>query len=351
MSVGHAPMNSALAVALLLSLVTWTSRAAHAHEVGLSRGDYAVAGAEVTATLTFASRDVASASADSIARGLILRGDDRPCPSVLASSAPFENDAVRVVVRATCPAPPRLVVVETLFLAELPFGHRHLARAPAVGGGHVEQHLTLSKRTFSFSRAAEPARPSPGFFAMGVEHILTGYDHLVFLLGLVVAGCAARDRARTAPRARELLLLVTAFTVGHSLSLALATLGVIVPSARLVEPLIALSIVYVGLDNLFSSQRSTRKRWRITLPFGMVHGFGFASALRELELPRAEVPAALLVFNLGVEVGQLAVLALLAPLVWWAERSPWYRDKGVRVLSVIIATAGLAWFAMRLAGK
>src|SRR5262249_30813916 len=113
---------------------------------------------------------------------------------------------------------------------------------------------------------------------LGVEHILTGADHLVFLLGLILVG----------GRWRSLVGVVSAFTLAHSITLALAALSVFAPSPRIVEPAIALSIAYVGVENLFVKDAS--KRWRITFPFGLIHGFGFAGALREIALPRAELP-------------------------------------------------------------
>ena len=310
---------------LVAALVLFFSGVASAHETGLSRGEYSAVGAAVTATLTFARRDVASVAPDTLARGVIVHGDEAPCPTTVESTGPVENDGVQFVIRATCPSAPRSVLVEAFFLSELPFGHRHLARAPG-----VETSLTLSKRTFSFTPAAPPKKAGSALLWLGVEHILTGYDHLVFLLGLVIVGATLR----------ELALVITAFTVGHSISLALATLGLWVPNARVVEPLIALSIVYVGVENLYAP----RKRWRITLPFGLVHGFGFASALRELSLPRAELPAALALFNVGVEVGQLGVLAVLVPIVVRARPSP----RVVRGISVAIAVAGAVWFMRRV---
>ena len=110
---------------------------------------------------------------------------------------------------------------------------------------------------------------------LGIEHILTGADHLVFLLGLLLV----------AGGWRPLLGVVTAFTVAHSITLALAALSIFAPSPRLVEPAIALSIAYVGVENLLNPD--ARQRWRITFPFGLVHGFGFAGALRAIALPRA----------------------------------------------------------------
>jgi hydrogenase/urease accessory protein HupE len=115
---------------------------------------------------------------------------------------------------------------------------------------------------------------------------------------------------------------------------------------RIVEPAIALSIAYVGIENLFVKDGS--KRWRITFPFGLIHGFGFASALQELELPRAQLPAALFAFNCGVEIGQLGVLAVILPLVLLARKNAWVRDRGVKIASLGIALAGVTWFVARV---
>ncbi|HEX3343263.1 MAG TPA: HupE/UreJ family protein, partial [Polyangiaceae bacterium] len=207
------------------------------------------------------------------------------------------------------------------------------------GGTWTEVLLSKDNRTFSV--ASDRANEDGGhgvfsFFTMGVEHILRGTDHLVFLLGLVVIG----------GKPRSVLVVVTAFTVAHSITLALAVLGVWAPSPRLVEPAIALSIAYVGVENFFV--RDLSKRWRITFPFGMIHGFGFAGALREAALSRAEIPGALVLFNLGVEAGQLAVLALLLPALFFLRKATWFRTRGVEIISAAIVVAGLTWFVARL---
>jgi hydrogenase/urease accessory protein HupE len=173
-------------------------------------------------------------------------------------------------------------------------------------------------------------------FRLGVQHILLGYDHLIFLLGLLLIG----------GRLRPLLVMVTAFTVAHSITLGLAALGVWAPSPRMVEPAIALSIAYVGVENWFVHDAA--RRWLITFPFGLIHGFGFAGALREISLPSSELPLALAAFNLGVEGGQVAVLAVVLPAVLWLGRSRWFADRGVKAASAAIALAGLFWFALRL---
>ena len=140
------------------------------------------------------------------------------------------------------------------------------------------------------------------FGALGVEHILTGYDHLAFLVMLMIASRAVKD----------LFWVITSFTVAHSLTLTAASLGWVVASPQWVEPLILATIVYVAVENLVTAQ--PRARLALTFAFGLIHGLGFASALSDGPLARNEELVALLSFNLGVEVGQLAFLALAYPL-------------------------------------
>jgi hypothetical protein len=142
------------------------------------------------------------------------------------------------------------------------------------------------------------------------------------------------------------LSVVTAFTVAHSLTLALAVLGLFSPSPRLVEPAIALSIAYVGVENLVLSDFA--RRWRITFPFGLVHGFGFAGALAEVNLARADVPLALVMFNLGVELGQLVVIAVLLPIIWRLGHWDGFRRRLVPAFSLCLVLVGTGWFVRRV---
>jgi hydrogenase/urease accessory protein HupE len=215
-----------------------------------------------------------------------------------------------------------------------------MARVFRAGNAQVavldRAHATLTSTLDGARPTSSTAALSWSMLKLGVEHILTGADHLVFLFGLILVG----------GRVRSIALAVTAFTVAHSITLALAALSIFAPSPRLVEPAIALSIAYVGVENFFVTD--ARRRWRITFPFGLIHGFGFASALREIALPRAQVPVALVSFNLGVELGQLGVLAIVLPLVLAARRAPWFGDRGVRLASLAIAVGGAVLFVTRL---
>lgn len=173
------------------------------------------------------------------------------------------------------------------------------------------------------------------FLILGIEHIFTGYDHLLFLLGLLLVG----------RNWRELVAIVTAFTVGHSITLVLAVLQALNPGTVLVESAIALSIVYVGAENILA--RKIRYRWLLALVFGLVHGFGFASMLRDLVGSGDDIGWSLFSFNLGVELGQIAIVAIALPVLLYLRRASQYRLI-VRILSAVIVAFGLYWFFDRI---
>ncbi|MEO6741278.1 MAG: HupE/UreJ family protein, partial [Chthoniobacteraceae bacterium] len=172
------------------------------------------------------------------------------------------------------------------------------------------------------------------FFKLGIEHILTGYDHLCFLLALLVVS-----------RLRPLIAIVTSFTIAHSITLLLAAFGVVTLPTRFIECAIALTIVYVAVENLCRS--SYAHRWMLTFFFGLIHGFGFANTLNPQELPLEAKAKCLLVFNLGVEAGQLAVVLVLLPLSLVLAK--WRHGRQAKMaISVVVALLGLAWFFDRV---
>ncbi len=176
------------------------------------------------------------------------------------------------------------------------------------------------------------------YLALGYTHILPkGLDHILFVVGLFLL------RAKLRP----VLVQVTTFTVAHSMTLGLALYGVVSLPARVVEPLIALSIVYVAVENL-RTQALTRSRVALVFVFGLLHGLGFAGVLSGLQLPRADFAVALFGFNLGVEAGQLTVIAGAALLVGWGRHHRWYHRRVVVPASLAIAAVGLYWTVIRL---
>lgn len=376
---GKRTVTAALGVAAI-ALVSLFSARAEAHAIGLSTGEYTAKGASVTVKLAFARGEVASVlpnldenrdghvtafEVDSAKKDLETRVLGRlhvtqggaVCAPVLLGAALTDQDGIVIDGRFDCAKSDKTFDVDIALLDDLSHGHRHVARvsgattrdevlykghsafaiAPDAQGGGAATPAAPDAAGAAASTASTPATSSAwAFFKMGIEHILTGYDHLVFLFGLVLL------RARL----KELLAMVTAFTVAHSITLAIAVLGVFTPSPKFVEPAIALSIAYVGIENFFVKDAS--RRWRITFPFGLIHGFGFAGALLQINLPRAEVPVALVTFNLGVEAGQLFAMSIILPMVILIRQKDWFEPRGVRVLSGAVALAGGIWFVMRV---
>lgn len=335
------------ALSLLIVVCTFLfAGSAQAHTSGLSQGEYVVKGATIAAHLVFARTEVTESLARDIAGKTTITGDGAPCPVSLVGSSSTEQDGIAVDLTAACASRPQKVVVHAGFLEVLPASHRHLATIKAEGSEGQQDTAVLARMDVSADVGAPPKSSFFSLLWLGVEHILTGYDHLVFLFGLIVVG----------GKLRSLVGALTAFTVAHSISLALAVLGVVAPSASFVEPAIALSIAYVGIENLVrarkqapdASEDGARGRWMLTFPFGLIHGFGFAGGLVEIGLPRARIPGALLAFNLGVEAGQLAVVAVVLPLVLYARRSDLVRGPATRFANAAIVIAGLVWFALRV---
>jgi hypothetical protein len=343
----------------LLGAAAWLSASAPAlaHEVGVSTAAVGVVKREVTAELAFAGLELAAWSPAALADDVRVSSAGETCPPAGSELRPLEGDGLQLVVRFRCPEPPASLSYRLPLLQRLGHGHRHLV---TVRAGELEQSAVLHRGQPAFTMAlaasrapgsgrgadlpegGESAEPGAAFYrllVMGVEHILTGWDHLVFLLGLLLVG----------GRLPSLLKTVTAFTAGHSVTLACGALGLYSPGPRWVEPLIALSIAYLGFENLFFPQ--VERRWRIALAFGLIHGFGFSAALSELALPRAEMVRALLAFNLGVEIGQLAVLALVVPLLVLARRWSLFSTHVAPALGGGIIVPGLVWFALRLGAR
>lgn len=178
-----------------------------------------------------------------------------------------------------------------------------------------------------------------GFLELGVEHIWTGYDHLLFLAGLLIV-CS---------HLRTIVGVVTSFTVAHSITLGLAATNTVNLSSQVVEPLIAASILFVGAENLIRRGAEPKGRWAVAFAFGLVHGFGFASVLRELGLGANGhgIALPLFSFNLGVEIGQVTVAAIVLPVVWKLRKNARFLSQGIPILSGMVAVTGLYWLLER----
>ncbi len=237
------------------------------------------------------------------------------------------------------------VTLRATQMNNLPPGHRQFVIVSDAHGSAITKKLLSARDNLievplaTLGEAAEPPPTFWGFIWLGVQHIWTGYDHLLFLFALLVV-CRSF---------RSIVAIISCFTLAHSLTLALATLNVVNLPSRFVEPAIAASIVFVGLENLWRRGEEPRGRWALTFAFGLIHGFGFASVLRELGVGRGgqSIAVPLFTFNLGVECGQIAIAAIVLPIVWQLRKNETFVRRGVPILSAIVAAAGLYWFLER----
>lgn len=284
---------------------------------------------------------------------LEIRSDIGACPLEVADllvNERLDGPYAHLVLRGRCAGAPATASVRYRLLFDLDPTHRGLLVLRARGTAHsAVLSPTRDSAQFELGRPTA-SRPFADYFREGVHHIWIGVDHVLFLVVLLLPCVLVRDggRWRAAPGARAVAIdvvgVVTAFTLAHSVTLSLAALDVLrLPSAP-VESAIALSVALAALNNVCPVV--TRARWAVALLFGLVHGFGFASALGELGLPAAGRLLSLLAFNLGVEAGQLAIVLVLLPAAWAMRRFAAYR--GVMAGgSVAVAMAGAAWFAER----
>ncbi|MFC6230750.1 HupE/UreJ family protein [Paenibacillus allorhizosphaerae] len=216
----------------------------------------------------------------------------------------------------------------------------HLNFVLITEGDDIDQAVLDSAHRSYHYESFHPATPGTvlwNFFMLGVEHILTGYDHLLFLFSQLLI----------AVRTAEIVKIVTAFTIAHSITLLLAATGIIRLPGTWVEVGIALTICYVAIENIVV--KTSRFRWLLTFAFGLIHGIGFAGALGEIGLPQSYFLGSLLIFNLGVEAGQLAIVVLVLPLLVRLQRFGWYGKAVIIGGSVLIFVLAAKW-ALERAG-
>ena len=340
---------------LIVIVLVLNAAAVLAHDPGLSALEVSVRGTTISATLSMSAADVlllarASVPEEGVTR---LRDVARDAVRVAVDGEPLvlewqHVDRDRTGARIRFVSRPvrssrsvRHLVVTSDLPRQLSRGHRELLTVSADGRVVSEGVLDDEARSLSVDVGEAPgsrARQAWSFVTVGIHHILAGYDHLVFLAGLILAAAAVR----------ELLIALTAFTVAHSLSLALVVVAGVHLPPSIVEPLIAASIAWVGVENLLG-QRG-RARWWLVFGFGLIHGFGFAGALTELGFGSSarDVAVALLSFNAGVELGQLAAAAVMLPVVWIVRSRPAWHARLQPVCSMIIVAAGTVWLIERI---
>ena len=281
--------------------------------------------------------------AETLQRRVRVRFDGQPAP--FAVTLPDEGrpaeppSALGLVARLGGRVPPGARAVA--FFASSAFPPVRLRVLGADGRELASEVLERGGTSSPLALAAAAAHPAPvarRFLLLGFEHILpAGLDHVAFVLGL----------ALLSTRLKPLLAQVSAFTLAHTFTLALAVYGVVSLPARVVEPLIAASIAYVAIENLFRT-RPSRLRLVLVFAFGLLHGLGFAGALTELGWPAGRRLTALLAFNAGVELGQLVVIALAVALLAGVTALGLPRRRVEQALSVAIAALALFWTAQRL---
>jgi hydrogenase/urease accessory protein HupE len=366
---GFSPAGRAtkrLWLSIIIILLPWKLLA---HDPGLSTATLRLEPGKLDAVLVFSVRDLAEMveldknrdgqiSASELKEGaaelqkrasqaLEVTFDGQPAACTEARCHMDSSDNATIFL--SFPAPQfSKVIVRSKWIALCPIGHRQFLSLQNPKDEILAERM-LSANSDSISiEMSEIASKSENetkthsftdFLLLGVKHIWTGYDHLLFLFGLLIV---SRNFASS-------VKIITCFTIAHSITLAVATLSLIQIPSRVVEPLIAASIVYVGIENLVRGD-DPKGRWLLTLGFGLIHGFGFASVLRELGVGAngSSIAVPLVSFNLGVEIGQIVIASLALPVIWKLRARPAFVSRWVPVCSGVVVALGGYWFVQRV---
>lgn len=341
-----------------------------AHDPGLSNVDVKLASHRLTALLVYNYVDIegavlvdknldrtitpeeftaAKALLEDLARNAIIVNIDGAAvqPSeVQVRIAKAEDGRDTAYFSLVYPGTPSSsLIIKSNLMDKLSRGHREYFKLTNAAGGTIAERLLDANNTTAEVSAGELSaalgrwHTFKQFLLLGIEHILLGFDHLCFLVALLLV----------ATTLGSVVKIVTSFTIAHSITLALAALDLVSLSPSIVEPMIAVSIVYVGLENIWRQGKEIEGRWLLTFAFGLIHGFGFAAVLKELNIGAggSGVAVPLLSFNVGVELGQLAIAALVWPLLQWLRKRPGLTTKLVPVGSLLVAIAGGYWLIER----
>jgi hydrogenase/urease accessory protein HupE len=353
--------KAVIVTAVLLALAS--PRVVRAHAAPFSYLDLKISADALDGTLVVHDFDVAhdlgiadantlgDAAVASRYRDLLMRlmdsrlsistdGQRRPLAWTNLETIP-DRQSLRLSFHSAGRAPGVIRVDALLF----PYDRVHQTFVNVYEGGALRHQAILSVDRQAIDYYAGSAQGTLAvirtFVPAGIEHILIGPDHVLFLIGLLLLGGSLR----------KLALIVTAFTIGHSITLSLAALDIFSPPSRIIEPAIALSIVFVGADNLLVRRAEAPRDIRAFVAgvFGLVHGFGFASVLKEFGLPPTALGWSLFSFNLGVEIGQLGIVLVVASaLAAIRRRSPITGERLAIAGSVVVILAGGYWFVERV---
>jgi hypothetical protein len=360
-----------LGVSFFLLLTPGSVVHAHPLDLGYFHAEISSARTEVNAQLElnpktieviakfpahFLNRDSANLKSqeifDSVLDQVWVQTGNRRCPWGNRQVKWIDETQIRISADANCDDPSSDLEFQFHFLNLTPHTFQVLGKVSLNGNSDEERSFLAEKSAQSF-KIVNFGNLSPHFLqfvGMGIRHIGAtpsewkndrgihlpdGIDHILFIVALILGGGSFLSLLKTA----------TGFTFGHSITLALASLDLVRLPSRWVESAIAVSIVYVAIEALFL--KDSKSRWKIAMAFGLVHGFGFATALKELDLAHGRMLQALVGFNLGVELGQIVILAATVPLVLWlkeySKRSEWL----LKFSAASIAIIGSYWFVVR----
>ena len=366
-------MSSIFARALCVWFLLFQSTWVLAHAPGLSSVDVTITGVDgANVKVTFALQDIeAFAPMDS---DLDAEVSDAEREAAKPSIAKLLAEQLRITIDGQDYAPQTVgkvsfdeqnnahvefhyqamvkqqLLLQSKFLALLPEGHQQYVTIRNAENKIIhEKMLTRSDNQISIPVAGIDGGGNTSgshslftafldFLKLGVEHILTGYDHLLFLFGLLAVTHSFWPAIK----------IITFFTIAHSITLACAGLNIIELPSSFVEPFIAATIIYVGVENILRGDHPKGRHW-LSFGFGLIHGFGFASVLQEMEISSGDtgILLPLLSFNLGIEIGQITVAAIVLPLIWRLNNKPAIAAKFLQVCSVMISLIGAYWFLER----
>lgn len=355
-----------LFVVLLVLYSSWC----HAHPPGLSSLDVLIKSTQVDAKVTFALQDIEAfspmdsdldaevsdaereAAKPAIAKlmseqlGLVI--DNQPVKPTERGLVTFDVQNNAQVMFSYAVAPQKQLRIQSNFLSLLPDGHQQYLTM-RTAEGRVLQEKMLTKQNFDalldmgVGEMAEGSSVSlfatfSDFFKLGVEHIVTGYDHLLFLFALLAVTHSFWPAIK----------IITFFTIAHSITLACAGLNLVDLPSSFVEPFIAATIIYVAVENIIRGDHPKGRHW-LTFGFGLVHGFGFAGVLRELDISSGDagILLPLLSFNLGIETGQIMVASMVLPMIWWLNNRVETAEKFLKGCSFLVSLMGLYWLLER----
>lgn len=321
---------------------------AFAHDISRSDSKIEIQGTEVRATVTLNLKELQNPAIppesfrldrdigrvyDAVRFHYFITSPAEPTGMRLEQYSLPGGSLVRLRILYTFDRPVTELHVHSTLPSIMPAGHQHLMSVTL--NGTLHQAILDARTTEANFSGVQTTNLQTfwRFLRLGIEHIFTGYDHLAFLLCLLVATSTLGS----------LVKVITSFTIAHSITLALATFSVVVLPTRITESAIAASIAYVAAENLLDFR--AMKRYYITFLFGLVHGFGFSSLLREMDLPKSSLALSLFSFNAGVEIGQITFVILIFPLVQDLVRSGWKRLKPA--VSTGVACLAVYWFVQR----